>query len=61
MPHVPGHEVVGAGSVGTFDEFIVLWIVRHSNSPPGIYEVCPLSKQVEELPSEALSNLEFGT
>jgi hypothetical protein len=59
MPDVPGHKVVGAGSIGAFDKFVVLWIVCHLNSPHGIYDVYPLSKQVEELLPEALSNLEL--
>jgi len=54
MPHIPGHEVVGTGSIGAFDEFIVVGIVRHLYSPHRIYKVCPFSMQVEELPPKGL-------
>ena len=53
--------VLSAGSIGTFDEYIVLRIVRYLNCPRGIYEVSPFSNQAEELLSKAFSHLEFWT
>lgn len=57
VPHVPSHQVVGTGSIGTFDKHIVLWIVRYLNCPHGIYEMSSLSDQVEKLLPRSLSNL----
>jgi hypothetical protein len=61
MPHVPGHQVISAGSIGTFDKYVVLRIGRYLNCPRGIYEVSSFSNQVEELLSKAFSQLEFWT
>src|ERR1043166_9254537 len=57
VPHVPSHQVVGTGSIGTFDKHIVLWIVRYLNCPHGFYEMSSLSDQIEKLLPRSLSNL----
>ena len=47
------------GSIGTLEKHIILRIARNLHGPRRSYKMGPSSNEVEELLSEAFSNLEF--
>jgi hypothetical protein len=42
MPRVSSHEIIRAGSIGAFEEYVVVWVARHQkashrNNPMGAF------------------------
>jgi len=58
MPQIARNQVVGAGSIGAFQEPIVVGIARHFKTPRRYDQVTSVSDELKELPAQAFADFE---
>jgi hypothetical protein len=59
MPQIARNHVVGAGSIGAFQEPIVVAIARHFKTPGRYDQVTSVSDELEQLPAQAFADFEL--